>query len=465
MASAIPEPFRIKVVEPAYLRSPQERERALAEVDYNVFRLKAEDVFIDLPTDNACGAMSDRQWSAMLAADESYVGQSSYFKLSETVARIFGFDRFGCVHQGRAAEHVLFSLLVNTGDCVPGNTIFQTTRWNIEACGGSTVDLLVPDALDAASSHPFKGNLDLDQLARLIERTGANHIPCAIQTITNEGTGGQPVSIDNLRRTTEKLRSHGIPLLFDAARFAENAYFIKEREPGYANRSIQDIVGEIFSHADGFFMSARHDGLVNIGGLLGLRDPELFRRVTVQLNVREGFLSHGGLASRDMEALAVGLQEGMEERYLDYRINQVRNLADQLAAEGVPVLTPVGGHAVYVDAARFFPHLSLEELPAEALVAQLYLRGGVRAARLSGPVARIDESLGAGAAPHSEFVRLSIPRRVYTETHLSYVADILAQIHRDREEVPGMRLVWASDTFRLQTAKYEPVHRTAATKS
>ncbi len=464
MPSAVPEPFRIKVVEPMRLRSPEEREQALAEVDYNVFRLKAEDVFIDLTTDNACGAMSDRQWSVMLSADESYVGQSSYFKLSETVSRVFGFDRFVCVHQGRAAEHLLFSLIVNPGDCVPGNTIFQTTRWNIEASGGQTVDLLTAEAFDTGRDEPFKGNLDLDQLARLIERVGPDRIPCGIQTITNEGMGGQPVSIDNLQRVRGELSKYGIPLLLDAARFAENAYLVRQREPSYATRPIQDIVRETFSLADGFFMSARHDGLVNMGGLLGVRDVELFERITAQLNIREGFLSHGGLASRDMEALAVGLEDGIDESYLHYRIAQVRRLADELTAAGVPVLRPVGGHAVYIDAARFLPHLSLEELPAEALVAQLYLRGGVRAARLSGPIARVDESLGSPAAPHFEFVRLSIPRRVYTETHLSYVADILAQIHREREEVPGIRLVWASDILRLQTAKYEPVHHTRGTK-
>lgn len=455
MPRTVPEPFRIKMVEPIYLRSREERERLLAEADYNVFRIRGEDVFIDLPTDNGASTMSDRQWSAMLRADESYASPRSYFTLAEAVQRIFGFEHVAWAHQGRAAENILFSVAVKPGDTVPANAHFQTTRWNIEAAGGTAVDLLVGEGYDTTSEAPFKGNMDLDKLQDLIRRVGADKIPLVVQTLTNNNNGGQPVSLENLRRTKETLRPFGIPLFLDAARYAENAYLIKERESAYADRGIREIVTELFALADGFFMSAKKDGLVNMGALLAVRDAKLFERITRQMNVREGFLTHAGLTGRDMEALAIGLEEALDERYLAYRVGQVRYLADQLIAVGIPVVRPTGGHAIHLDAARFLPHLSPAELPSEALTVQLYLEGGIRATPLAfGVVTQKGTSADERGSPLC-LLRLAIPRRVYTQTHLDYVAEVIIDVFRRRHEVRGMQLLSISKALPLWTARYQ----------
>ncbi|HLE15802.1 MAG TPA: tryptophanase [Anaerolineales bacterium] len=453
-----PEPFRIKMVEQIRLIDRHERAQALRQAGYNVFGLRSSEIFIDLLTDSGTGAMSQGQWSAMLSGDESYAGARSFYRLEKAVKEIFGFGYFVPTHQGRAAENILCSLLVRPGDYVPSNMHFDTTDANIRARGGRPVNLVREIAFDPTVRDPFKGNLDTTRLRNFIEEVGPSRIPLGMITITNNAGGGQPVSLDNLRAVANIYRSYGIPFFIDACRFAENAYFIKLREPGYANKSTLEIAREIFALADGATMSAKKDAIVNIGGFLVMNDENLYQQACNELILREGFPTYGGLAGRDLDAIAVGLREGLEEDYLAYRLGQTAYLAERLLGAGVPIIEPPGGHAVYVDAGRLFSHIPHEKFPGQALAVQLYLEGGIRAVEIGSVMfAYADPDSGEMIYPKLELVRLAIPRRVYTQSHLDYVVDILSQIVAQSEQINGFRFTYAPELLRHFTARFEPV--------
>jgi len=458
MANFPPEPFRIKVVEPIKMTTRAERERLLAEAGYNIFLLRAEDVYIDLLTDSGTAAMSDNQWAGLMVGDESYAGCRNFFSLEEAVKGIFGFNYFVPTHQGRAAENVLFSLVARPGTSIPSNMHFDTTRANIEVRSAHAVDLVIDEGLDPTSRHPFKGNLDIEKLRRFIADVGAENIPLGMLTITNNSGGGQPVSMENIRQTSQVLHEHGIPFFIDACRYAENAYFIKLREPGYADKSPLEIAREIFSYADGCTMSAKKDALVNIGGFLAMNDEQLYQRACTELILREGFPTYGGLAGRDLEAVARGLWEGLDEGYLAYRIAHTQYLGDRLVEEGIPIVEPPGGHAIYIDAKRFLSHLPQSQYPGAALAAELYLEGGIRVVEIGSVMfAHKDETTGEMVYPALELVRLAIPRRVYTQSHLDYVVDTVVALHRKRESIRGLRIVYEAPYLRHFTARFERI--------
>lgn len=456
MAIPFVEPFRIKMVEAVRMTTPQERQEILARASLNLFKVAAEDVFIDLLTDSGTNAMSDAQWGKMLVGDESYAGAKSFYRLREAVETIFGFPHLIPTHQGRGAESVLFSALLKPGNCVPNNRHFDTTQANILELGGRPVDLAVEEAGDPDADLPFKGNLDLEKLRAFIEQAGAENIPLGMLTITNNSAAGQPVSIENIRGAAQVYHSFGIPFFIDACRFAENAWFIKQREPGYSGRSILEIAGEIFSYADGCTMSAKKDAIVNIGGFIALRDPALYEQVAEKLILHEGFLTYGGLAGRDLEAVAEGLFEGIEEEYLDYRIRHTRYLGDQLAAAGMPIYRPTGGHAVYVNAGKILPHIPPEQFPGVALANLLYLEGGVRTVEIGSLMfSHPDPQTGEMIMPPLELVRMAIPRRVYTRSHLDYVAETGRQVLQRAGEARGLRVVEAPRLLRHFLARLE----------
>lgn len=452
------EPFRIKTVEPINRIDTKAREQALQAAGYNLFGLRSDDIFIDLLTDSGTGAMSDRQWSAMMQGDESYAGARSYFDLKESVEAIFGFKHFVPTHQGRAAEHILSTMLVKPGLAIPSNTHFDTTEANIRARGGRPVNLVIDEAADPAFPHPFKGNMDLDKLEAFIVETGTEKIPFGMITITNNATGGQPVSLENIRQTAEIYKKHAIPFIIDACRYAENAYFIKLREPGYADKSPLEIARETFSYADGATMSAKKDALVNIGGFLALNDDDLAQQARNELILREGFPTYGGLAGRDLSAMAVGLWEGLDESYLEYRLGQTAFLTEAIDERGVPVVLPPGGHAVYIDAGSLLPHIPRKEFPGQALTVELYREGGIRGVELgSVAFAYTDPETDEEHYPLMELVRLAIPRRMYTESHLEFVAETLGRIAERRDEIKGYRFTYAPELLRHFTAQFEPV--------
>ncbi len=456
MDNAVPfEPFRIKMVEPIRLSSLAEREGWLAEADYNLFRLRAEQVMIDLLTDSGTGAMSNAQWAGMMMGDESYAGARSFFRLQEVVQQITGMPYMVPVHQGRAAEHILFGLLINEGDHVPNNQHFDTTEANIEARGAHADNLVIAEARDAQNLHPFKGNIDLDRLREYIDTYGRECIPLACITVTNNSGGGQPVSLANIRAMAGILKEAGIPFFIDCARYAENAWFIKQREPGQQHRSVREIAREIFDLADGCWMSSKKDGLVNIGGFIALRDPALYQRITQLLVLYEGFPTYGGMAGYSMEALAQGLDEALDENYLAWRVGQVVRLGEQLKQRGVPILEPVGGHAVYIDGRRFLPDMPQAQFPAQVISCEMYRLGGVRSVEIGSVMFAKDNPVtGDTAYPALELVRLTIPRRLYTNSHLDYVADIAAAAFANRDRLCGLRITEAPAALRQFTARF-----------
>jgi tyrosine phenol-lyase len=452
------EPFRIKVVEPIRMTDREQRERLLAAAGYNPFLLKAEDVIIDLLTDSGTGAMSAEQWAAMMRGDESYAGARSYYRFYDAVHDIFGFRYVLPVHQGRAAERILFSTVCKPGDVVPSNTHFDTTRANIEHVGARAVDLPIPQGREPASTHPFKGNMDVAALRNLIAEAGAQKVPLVMLTVTNNSGGGQPVSMENVKAVRAVCKEHGIPLYIDACRFAENCWFIREREAGYQERAVADIASELFSYADGATMSAKKDGLANIGGFLATNDEQLAKRESTLLILTEGFPTYGGLAGRDLEAIAVGLREVVDHDYLRYRMTSTAYLGNHLTKIGYPIVQPPGGHAIYVDAATLLPKIPPRNYPGQALVCELYLTGGIRAVEIGTVMfGSTNATTGEETLAPMELVRLAIPRRVYTQSHVDYVIEVMAQVYERRAHLRGLKMVWQSPPLRHFTARFELV--------
>ncbi len=445
------EPFRIKVVEPIRMTSPDERERILREADFNLFRIRADDVLIDLLTDSGTGAMSSLQWSGVMRGDESYAGARSWYALEESVRALTGFEHILPTHQGRASERILFELVGGPGKVVPNNNHFDTTRANIEHSGASAVDLVVPEGRDPRARLPFKGNMDIGALERLIEETGRDRIPLVMLTVTNNSGGGQPVSLANIRAVRAVCDRHRIPLFLDACRFAENAYFIKKREDGQEARAVADIVREMFDMCDGATISAKKDGLVNIGGLLLVRDPDLLRRADELLILTEGYLTYGGLAGRDLEAMAQGFREVVEEDYLQYRIRSTEYLGERLLAAGIQIVEPPGGHAIYIDAAAFAPHIPPDRFPGQALAVAMYRAAGIRACEIGSVM------FGKGGRPPMELIRLAIPRRVYTQSHIDYVIEALGMVWAGRAALRGLEIVEEPPSLRHFTARFREV--------
>jgi tryptophanase len=450
------EPFKIKMVEPIKMTTLEERKQILKKAGFNLFLVHSEDVLIDLLTDSGTGAMSAEQWAGMMRGDEAYACSRSFYRFLDTVKSIFGFKHVIPTHQGRAAERILFSIMCEKGDVVPNNTHFDTTRANIEFHGAEAVDLPISEALHPATLHPFKGNMDAVGLRQLIRKIGPEHIPLAMITVTNNSGGGQPVSMANIREVKEILKPHHIPLYLDACRFAENAYFIKLREEGYANKSVKEIAQEMFSYAEGCTMSAKKDGLSNIGGFLCTNDDKLAERERNLLILTEGFPTYGGLAARDLEAIAIGLEEVLHEDYLQYRIGSVKYLGEKIAQAGVPIVQPPGGHAIYIDARAMLPHIRPLEYPGQALVAELYLEAGIRSVEIGSVMfARKDPKTGKEIPAPMELVRLAIPRRVYTQSHIDYVVEAILQVYQRRERIRGMKIAYEAPFLRHFTAKFE----------
>jgi tryptophanase len=451
------EPFRIKMVEPIKLTTREQREQLIEAASYNPFFLRAEDVIIDLLTDSGTSAMSSEAWSAMMQGDESYAGARSWYRFRDTVKDIFGFEQVIPTHQGRAAEHILFGVMVQPDSIIPNNTHFDTTRANIEFCGGKAMDLPCSEADDLESEYPFKGNMDIAELEKLVAEEGADRIPLIMVTVTNNSAGGQPVSMANIREISRIARGAGIPFYIDACRFAENSHFIKRREPGYENVATVEIAREMFDYADGCTMSAKKDSFANIGGFLCTNDSELAHRERNILILTEGFPTYGGLAGRDLEAIAVGLREVLDEHYLDYRLLSTRYVVEHLREMEIPVVVPAGGHAVYLDARRFLPHIESLQYPGQSLVVELYVEAGIRAVEIGTVMFGSDPHTGEERPARLELVRLAIPRRVYTQSHMDYVLESINLVWQRRNDIRGMRIVRAPQFLRHFTAEFEKI--------
>jgi tryptophanase len=450
------EPFKIKMVENILRSTKEQRESWINEASFNLFNLRSERVFIDLLTDSGTGAMSDKQWSEMMVGDESYAGASSYYKLKDAIKDITGFNFYLPTHQGRAAENVLFSVLVKEGDLVPGNSHFDTTKGHIEFRKAKAVDCTIDASSDTTLWHPFKGNVDLEKLENVLKSNPAHKISCIIVTITNNTAGGQPVSMANLREVGYLSRKYGVKFIIDSARFAENAYFIKMREDGYADKDIRDIAREMFSYADGMTMSSKKDAIVNMGGFIGFRDEGLFQQASTYNIIYEGFITYGGMSGRDMNALAQGLYEGTEFAYLESRIKQVSHLGTKMKEYGIPLLEPFGGHAIFIDAKKFLPQISIEEFPAQTLALEIYTEGGVRGVEIGALMADRDPETRLNRYPDLETVRLAIPRRVYTDNHMDYVAATVRNVFERREQIKkGVKIVWEAPIMRHFTIRLE----------
>ena len=451
------EPFRIKVVETVKMIDKDQRAKVAKEAGYNTFLINSEDVYIDLLTDSGTNAMSDKQWAGMMIGDEAYAGSRNFHHLEETVQEIFGFKHLVPTHQGRGAENLLSRIAIKPGQYVPGNMYFTTTRYHQEANGGIFVDIINDDAHDAGKNVPFKGDIDLNKLEKLIKEKGAENIAYVCLAVTVNLAGGQPVSMKNMKAVRELTKKHGIKVFYDATRCVENAYFIKEQEAGYADKSIKEIVREMFSYADGCTMSGKKDCIVNIGGFLCMNDEELFQAAKEFVVVFEGMPSYGGMAGRDMEAMAIGLKEALQFEYIEHRIKQVRYLGDKLLEAGVPIIEPVGGHAVFLDAKRFCPHLKQTEFPAQALAAELYIESGVRSMERGIVSAGRDPKTRENHVPKLETVRLTIPRRVYTYKHMDIVADAVIKLYKHKEVIKGLKFVYEPKQLRFFTARFEHI--------
>ena len=449
MPRTIVEPFRIKSVEPIRWTTRPQREQLLRAAFYNLFLLPADDVLIDLLTDSGTGAMSTHQWAAIMEGDESYAGSRSFDRFRDSVQDIFGYKHVIPTHQGRAAERILFSVMCKKGDVVPNNTHFDTTRANVEFVGAEARDLVIAEGRRPSLQHPFKGNMDVDALASMIQSIGRERVPLVMLTVTNNSGGGQPVSMENVKAVSAVCRKHGIPLYFDACRFAENSYFIKTRERGYESRTPKEIAQEMFAQGDGCTMSAKKDGMANIGGFLCTNNDTLAQQEKNLLILTEGYPTYGGLAGRDLEAIAVGVQEAVHEDYLEYRIASTAYLGNHIAEHGVPIVQPPGGHAIYIDSRAFLPHVLPQCFPAVALANELYLEGGIRSVEIG--------TLMFGAAATMDLVRLAIPRRVYTQSHIDYVVEVILAVWEKRDQIQGMKLSYEAPFLRHFTARLEPV--------
>ena len=443
------EPFRIKSVEPIRMTSRGERKKYLRDAHYNLFALHARDVLIDLLTDSGTSAMSAAQWAAIQSGDESYAGSDSFYRFFHAVTDIMPFKHVIPTHQGRAAEKILFSVIGGKQAIIPNNTHFDTTRANIEFTGAEAVDLVIEEGRDPQNLHPFKGNMDVQKLREFIETSNPKNIPCVMLTVTNNSGGGQPVSMENIRNVSAVCKQHGIPLIIDACRFAENAYFIKKREKGYESKAVKTIVREMFSYADGCTMSAKKDALVNIGGFLCLDNDEWAMASRNLLILTEGFPTYGGLAGRDLDAIAVGLEEVLREDYLHYRLRSTEYLGEKISSQGVPIVLPVGGHAVYIDAKAMLPHIPVSQFPGQSLAVELYLEGGIRGCEIG--------SVMFGQSAKMELVRLAIPRRVYTQSHIDYVIEAIINVYERRESLRGMKITWQPEVLRHFTARFDYV--------
>ncbi|MGD8578248.1 MAG: tryptophanase [Lysobacterales bacterium] len=450
------EPFRIKSVEPIRMTTREEREERVRAAHYNLFSLHSDDVLIDLLTDSGTSSMSSRQWGALMVGDESYAGSPSFYRFEQAVKNLMPFDYVIPAHQGRAAESILFTVVANDTDAIPNNTHFDTTRANVEAQGAEAVDLVIPEGRDPQNEHPFKGNMDIEALERFIRERGAENIPLCMLTVTNNSGGGQPVSMENIRATREVCDRFGIPLFIDACRFAENAWFIKLREPGYADKPVVDIVREMFSYADGCTMSAKKDGLANIGGWLAMNNEDWAVECRNRLILTEGFSTYGGLAGRDLEAIATGLEEVVQEDYLNYRIVSTAYVERHISDVGVPTMKPAGGHAVYIDARRFLPHIPPLQYPGQSLAVELYKHGGIRGCEIGTAMFGLKPG-GKEEPAHMDLVRLAIPRRMYTQSQMDYVVEVVQEVYEYRDQLRGMKFVRQPPALRHFTGRFDYV--------
>ena len=450
------EPFRIKSVEPIRMTTREEREQYIKDAYYNLFTLHSDDVLIDLLTDSGTSSMSARQWGALMQGDESYAGSPSFYRFKAAVENLMPFKYVIPTHQGRAAESILFTVVANSSHLIPNNTHFDTTRANVEAQGAKAIDLVIEEGRDPELEHPFKGNMDIAALENFIAEKGAANIPLCMLTVTNNSGGGQPVSMENIRQTHEVCQSHGIPLFIDACRFAENAWFIKQREPGYADVPVVDIVREMFSYADGCTMSAKKDGLTNIGGWLAMNNEDWAVDCRNRLILTEGFSTYGGLTGRDLDAIAIGLEEVVQEDYLHYRIASTQYVARHIAEAGIPIVQPAGGHAVYIDAKRFLPHIPPLQYPGQSLAVELYKHGGIRGCEIGTAMFGLHPD-GTEEPAHMELVRLAIPRRMYTQSQMDYVIEVIHEVYQDRGSLRGMKFVRQPKALRHFTGRFDYV--------